>query len=334
MNIFKNILVGIDLARCNPLDSSGLNPVTLEPIHWGIQLAKANSASLLFFSASNISEEALMLLAEEDRAHVRDTIYQGGSKLLQNLVQQAKMQGVEAESKLVPGKGWLEIIRQVLRDKHDLVLVGTRDLTTLRRVLFGSTSMKLLRCCPCPVLATKPSTLTSGVLRAGSFPVPDTDTLPLNILVATDLKPSSEVAMHLGMDLAQQLNAHLHILHVVEYELDEVASIGLPDATQEEYRRKTRAQAQELLDTQLAKTDYKTLGSRIEVHLAGSVGFPEDAIQNYIQVHDIHLLVMGTIGRGGIRGIMIGNTAERLLPEVGCSVLAVKPPDFICPVEV
>jgi hypothetical protein len=29
---------------------------------------------------------------------------------------------------------------------------------------------------------------------------------------------------------------------------------------------------------------------------------------------------------------MIGNTAERLLPEVRCSVLAVKPPDFICPI--
>jgi universal stress protein E len=37
--------------------------------------------------------------------------------------------------------------------------------------------------------------------------------------------------------------------------------------------------------------------------------------------------------KGGIRGIMIGDTAERLLREVGCSVLAVKPPDFVCPVE-
>jgi universal stress protein E len=333
MSIFKNILVGVDLARCNPLEIPGLSPVALESIHWGIQLAKANSASLLFFSASNISQDALLPLAEEDRAHVRDAIYQGGNKVLQELVQQAKMQGVEAESRLVPGKGWLEIIRQVLLDKHDLVVVGTRDLTSFGRMLFGSTSMKLLRSCPCPVLVTKPSTVPSGALGDGLVRNPGTDALPLNMLVATDMKPSSEVAMHLGMDLAQQMNAHLHILHVVEYPLDEVASIGLPDAVQAEYRRKTRAQAQEILNTQLEKTDYRTLGSRIEVHLTGSVGFPESSIQNYIQAHDIHLLVMGTIGRGGIRGITIGNTAERLLPEVHCSVLAVKPPDFICPVE-
>jgi universal stress protein E len=69
--------------------------------------------------------------------------------------------------------------------------------------------------------------------------------------------------------------------------------------------------------------------------LAGSVGtgVPDVAIQHFIQLNQIHLLVMGTIGRGGIPGIMIGNTAERLLPEVQCSVLAVKPPDFVCPVE-
>jgi nucleotide-binding universal stress UspA family protein len=85
MKIFKNILVGVDLARCKPLDVSGLSPVALEPIHWGIQLAKANSASLLFFSSSDISEEAFLPLEEEDRAQVRDAIYQGGNKILQEL---------------------------------------------------------------------------------------------------------------------------------------------------------------------------------------------------------------------------------------------------------
>jgi hypothetical protein len=40
--------------------------------------------------------------------------------------------------------------------------------------------------------------------------------------------------------------------------------------------------------------------------------------------------LVGTIGRGGI---MIGNPAERLLPEVHRSVLAVKPPEFQCPVQ-
>jgi len=332
MQVFKNILVGVDLARCNPLDVSGLSPIALEPIHWAVQLARTNSARLLFFSASNVGDEALAPLAEEDRSHVRETFLRAGSKVLEDLVEQAKEQGVEAQGKIMHGKGWLEIIRQVLRGKQDLVVVGTRDVTGLRRMLFGNTTMKLLRRCPCPVLVTKTMTFASGLLGAGLHRRAGGS--PLHLLVATDLKPASEHALRLGIALARQLNARLYVLHVVEYKLDDVCNTGLPDAKQDEYRRKVRAHAQEALQAQLERTDYKALGARLEVHLAGDVSLPDVAIQHFIQVHNVHLLVMGTIGRGGIRGIMIGNTAERLLPEVHCSVLAVKPHDFVCPVEV
>jgi universal stress protein E len=325
MDTFKNILVGIDLAPCKPLDVSGLDPIARETIHWAVELARANSARLLFFSATNIGDEVLMPLAEEDRARVRTTVSEGGNRVLQGLVQQAREQGVEAQGQLVPGEAWLEIIRQVLRGKHDLVVVGTRDNTGLRRRLFGNTAVKLMRRCPCPVLVTKPATLAGGGPGAGL--------LSLRILVADDLKPASEGMLRLGLALTRQLNAQLYVLHVVEYKLDEVCNIGLPDATQADYRQKVRAHAAEALQAQLERTDYRALGERLEVHLSGEVGFPDVAIQHFLEAHHIGLLVLGTIGRGGLRGIMIGNTAERLLAEVQCSVLAVKPPDFVCPVE-
>jgi len=41
---------------------------------------------------------------------------------------------------------------------------------------------------------------------------------------------------------------------------------------------------------------------------------------------------MGTVGRTGIQGFFIGNTAEEILNQVECSVLAVKPPGFQTPV--
>ena len=44
------------------------------------------------------------------------------------------------------------------------------------------------------------------------------------------------------------------------------------------------------------------------------------------------LLVMGTIARTGIAGFIVGNTAERLLPRIPCSVLAIKPEGFVSPV--
>jgi nucleotide-binding universal stress UspA family protein len=43
--------------------------------------------------------------------------------------------------------------------------------------------------------------------------------------------------------------------------------------------------------------------------------------------------MMGTAGRSGIRGLVIGNTAERMLDQLECSILTLKPPGFVAPVS-
>ncbi len=43
------------------------------------------------------------------------------------------------------------------------------------------------------------------------------------------------------------------------------------------------------------------------------------------------MVVMGTVGRGGIPGLIIGNTAEAILDQLQCSVLAMRPPGFKTP---
>ena len=48
---------------------------------------------------------------------------------------------------------------------------------------------------------------------------------------------------------------------------------------------------------------------------------------------DAGLIVMGTVARTGISGLIIGNTAETILQSVHCSVLAVKPEGFVTPVK-
>ena len=68
-----------------------------------------------------------------------------------------------------------------------------------------------------------------------------------------------------------------------------------------------------------------------EVHLSDDL--PDVAISRAIEENKIDLVVMGTIARGGLKQLLVGNTAERILPELSCSVLAVKPDDFVCPVQ-
>ena len=55
---------------------------------------------------------------------------------------------------------------------------------------------------------------------------------------------------------------------------------------------------------------------------------PEQAMKKRVE-----LVVMGTVCRTGIAGLFIGNTAEKALHQLDCSVLAVKPEGFVTPVR-
>jgi len=43
---------------------------------------------------------------------------------------------------------------------------------------------------------------------------------------------------------------------------------------------------------------------------------------------------MGTIGRSGLAGLLIGSTAEKLIDRVNCSILAIKPANFQSPITI
>ena len=63
-------------------------------------------------------------------------------------------------------------------------------------------------------------------------------------------------------------------------------------------------------------------------------GHPDDVIPDLVRHSDIDLVVMGTVGRTGIPGLFIGNTAEEVLGQIDCSILAIKPPGFESPVTI
>ena len=63
------------------------------------------------------------------------------------------------------------------------------------------------------------------------------------------------------------------------------------------------------------------------------LGRPVDQIASVVTERHPEFLVVGTISRSGVAGLIIGNTAEALLREVNCSVLAVKPPGFRTPLS-
>ena len=62
-------------------------------------------------------------------------------------------------------------------------------------------------------------------------------------------------------------------------------------------------------------------------------GEPEDEIPQFVVSEGVDVLVIGTMARSGIPGLVIGNTSERVLRRVACSVVAVKPDGFVSPLR-
>ncbi|MEJ2058607.1 MAG: universal stress protein, partial [Desulfofustis sp.] len=61
-------------------------------------------------------------------------------------------------------------------------------------------------------------------------------------------------------------------------------------------------------------------------------GGSSDVILKAISELDIDVVVMGSVARSGIPGLLIGNKAEKLLGSINCTVLTVKPDGFKSPV--
>lgn len=61
-------------------------------------------------------------------------------------------------------------------------------------------------------------------------------------------------------------------------------------------------------------------------------GRPREVLANEIERERADLLVMGTVVRTGVRGYFIGSTAEEVIQQVDCAILALKPTGFASPV--
>jgi len=111
----------------------------------------------------------------------------------------------EVRSETLIGEGTAsEVVTGILeKQKFDLVVVGTRGRTGLGRLLLGSQAEEILRRASCPVLTVGPHAESgNGALKS--------------VLFATDFGPESQAAAPYAISIAQENQAELTLLHVIE----------------------------------------------------------------------------------------------------------------------
>ncbi len=117
-----------------------------------------------------------------------------------------QLQGIEHEVVIGEGSLW-EVLSNVIQQKEiDLVVVGTRGRTGFGKTLLGSVAEQILRQSPCPVLTVGPHV----------NPWSDEYAKMQEILYATDLAIDNPIAAPYAISLAQENQAHLVLLHVIE----------------------------------------------------------------------------------------------------------------------
>jgi universal stress protein E len=245
---------------------------------------------------------------------IREHIVEGESQRLEQWVDFIQQSGVPVGGKLLYGTPFLEIIREVLRNKHDLVMTTAEGRGGLKEMLFGSTTMHLMRKCPCPVWVMKPSQ-------------PERYT---HILAAVDPTPQDEgqhainiKIMDLAISLAQRQQYELVVVHTWTFPAEHSLRSGytVPLGEMDRWVRRARDLHRRRLTELLRPYPLRDLKSQVYM-LKGEPGrlIPELAVEM-----EVGLIVMGTVSRTGVAGLLIGNTAEKILRQVDCSALAVKP---------
>lgn len=141
------------------------------------------------------------------------------------------------------------------------------------------------------------------------------------ILVPTDFSTSADRALAYAVHLADCYEASLQLLHVVD-ELDS-QRYGIAEGEDQamSLREQVRTEAHERLRTITPDESPIDVETEVSLHLGGDVA---DAIQEYVEDHDVDLVAMGTHGRQGIDRLMLGSVTDAFLRRASCPVLTVR----------
>jgi len=233
---------------------------------------------------------------------------------------------VQISTQVFFGIAFIETIMEVQRHGHDLVVLSSEN-RHFGDIIFGSTHMHLLRKCPSPV----------WIVKSGS------GARFHNILAAVDMDPFDDrkeslnrQIIELASSLAQKEASRLHIAHAWIAPYSNLTSFN--DHVSASYDRERWIEDVHMSHkswlSKLIKDLAPKQANRDEPDIHLIQGEAEDVIPQLTIENNIDLLVMGTVARTGIAGFLIGNTAENIIFRLNCSLLAVKPEAFICPIPV
>lgn len=285
---------------------------------------KSSPALLRAAALARKSGDRLVLaLFEYDSALARaaarkfdlDAYLQGRRRKLEEFAASIPGNGLQVEARYFWGRPLLaRMLQAVLAENPQLVFKDVHAEPALRRLLFTSLDLDLLRHCPEPLMLVHPSP----------------GALPKHILAAVDPLDEHERPHELNVRildmarrLAMQCDALMDVVHVFEFMPfpvgPEVLNGWTPDVA---LIHKLRDLHNDALQTLCKRSGIPP----DHVHLLD--GEPGRVITEFAASRHCDLVIMGTVQRSTFERLAMGSVAERLLDQLDCGVLALKPDGF------
>lgn len=284
-----------------------------------IELIRLQGGKLTaFLSVYDFSYEMTTMLSGEERESMRQAVIKDREMWISELTERYRATGLNIVIKVVwHSRPFEAIVHAVLEDNYDLVIKGTHDHDVLKSMIFTPTDWHVLRKCPCPVLLVKDHDWP----KAG------------NIIAAVNA--GSEQEHHLSLNqrviakalqMATMLSAQTHLVNAFPGTPVNIA-IEIPEFNPQEYNSTMKHHHADAVTALAKQFDIDSQ------HCHVMEGMPEDVLPQIATKLDAEMVVIGTIGRTGLSAAIIGNTAEHVIDRLDCDVLAIKPANFVCPLQ-
>jgi nucleotide-binding universal stress UspA family protein len=221
-----------------------------------------------------------------------------------------RARGVRVDTRVLEGTAWREIVAEASAARADLLVLGTHGRSGFERLLLGSVAEKILRTAPCPVLT---------VPRGAADAVPIAPGLFKRVLCPIDFSGPSAAALSWAASLAQEADAELLVLHVLD--TPQVSEFeAFPRSALAAYRREYEEWSLARLE-EAVPAAVRTNCTVRELMRTGNV---HQEILRVAGEHASELIVMGVAGHRGVGDRVFGSTTQHIVRSATCPVLTVR----------
>ena len=204
-----------------------------------------------------------------------------------------------------------EILAQISATHADLLVLGTHGRSGLQRLFLGSVTEKVMRKASCPTLVVPP--------RAPGVPA-DAPVQFRRILCPVDFSESSLDALAYAINMAEEADARLTLLHVVDIPTVVSEEPAAFEVDLGRIRQAAATNARQRLHG-LVPEDARTFCT-VETAIVEGRAYPEILRQAAEGQSD--LIVMGVRGRGAVDRLLFGSTTHHVIRAATCPVLIVR----------